>query len=62
MKSLRQFQEVNCRGCLYADAEKVGTGQACCTHPQVPRVENGRCLTRKQVRCPSVGIEYRRQR
>jgi len=62
MKSLRQFQKVNCRGCFYADADKVGTGQACCTYPQVPRVEDGGCLTRKQVRCPNVRTQAQRRK
>jgi len=49
---LEEFQERNCRGCFYAEEEKVGTGRACCTYPQPLKLEDGRyappkCLTRK---------------
>lgn len=62
MNSLKQFQEVNCRGCFYADEDKVGTGQACCTHPQVPQAEDARCLTRKEVQHPRRWREQQEQR
>jgi hypothetical protein len=52
--ALAEFQEENCRGCRFADEPKVGTGQACCTHPEGPKVEvdseylHGRCIRRKE--------------
>ena len=48
MINLKELQEKNCKGCLYANQEKVGTGQACCTYPGMPRLEGNKCLTRKE--------------
>ncbi|MBA7593458.1 hypothetical protein ES703_00378 [subsurface metagenome] len=39
METLAEFQKRNCKGCFYADDEKVGTGQACCTYPQPIKLE-----------------------
>ena len=45
MDNLTEFQRRNCRGCFYADEEKVGTGRACCSYPQPLKLERGECLT-----------------
>ena len=50
METLAEFQKRNCKGCFYADEEKVGTGRACCTYPQPIKHERGECLTRKAVK------------
>ena len=44
----QELQEKNCKGCFYAIPEKVGTGKPCCTYPGMPRIEDGKCLTRKE--------------
>ncbi|MBC8276212.1 MAG: hypothetical protein H8E40_14760 [Chloroflexi bacterium] len=49
MDTLAEFQKRNCKGCFYADEEKVGTGQACCTYPQPLSLQQAKCLTRKEV-------------
>jgi hypothetical protein len=52
-KELVKFQDLNCRGliygtyCFYADPDKVGTGQPCCTKLTLPEVINGICQERK---------------
>ena len=48
METLAEFQERNCHGCFYAHEEKVGTGRACCTYCQPIKLEDGKCLTRKE--------------
>ena len=47
METLAEFQERNCRGCLYADRKKMGTGKPCCTRP-LPTIVNGQCLNRRE--------------
>jgi hypothetical protein len=53
--ALAEFQEENCRGCRFADEEKVGTGHACCTHMEGPKVKvdptakHGRCVRNKKT-------------
>ncbi len=42
-----EFQEANCRGCRFADDEKVGTGEPCCTYAFQLNVVEGKCLTRR---------------
>lgn len=32
-RNLKELQEKNCRGCRFANQEKVGTGEPCCTYP-----------------------------
>ena len=49
METLAEFQKRNCKGCFYADGEKVGTGRACCTYPQPIKLQDGKCLTRKEA-------------
>ena len=46
---LKELQEKNCGGCLYANPEKVGTGKACCTYPGMPQIVGDKCLTRKEA-------------
>lgn len=48
-ETLTEFQESNCRGCLYADDEKVGTGRPCCTYPERIKLKDGTCQTRKEA-------------
>jgi len=48
METLAEFQERNCKGCRYADDNKVGTGEPCCTFPGPLTHKGGRCLTRKE--------------
>jgi hypothetical protein len=50
MDTLAEFQKRNCKGCFYADEEKVGTDRACCTYPQPIKHQRGECLTRKAVK------------
>ena len=55
-QGLAEFQQVNCRGCKFADKKKVGTGLACCQYggrvEHKPRNFNdpleGACLSRKE--------------
>ena len=47
MESLAEFQDRNCRGCFYADEEKVGSGQACCTYHQPIKLEKGQCVSKR---------------
>ena len=49
MINLKELQVKNCRGCVYANPEKVGTGKACCTYPGMPHIEGDKCLTRKEA-------------
>ena len=49
METLAEFQERNCNGCFYADEEKVGSGQACCTYPQSIKLEKGQCLSKRRA-------------
>ena len=49
MKTIAEFQERNCHGCFFADVAKVGTGRACCTYPTSIKIEEGKCLTRKEA-------------
>jgi len=61
METLAQFQRRNCKGCFYADDEKVGTGQRCCTCPGIPRLEGYRCLTRRGKGDPSNATGERKE-
>lgn len=46
--NMKDFQIRNCKGCRYADKEKIGTGEACCTFAFKLNInEDGKCLTRK---------------
>ena len=51
METLAEFQERNCHDCFYADEAKVGTGRACCTYPQPIKLDEGKCITKKEVTC-----------
>lgn len=43
------WQGNNCgRGCHWADSEKVGTGEPCCTKPTLPDIKGAVCLSRKE--------------
>lgn len=52
MESLTEFQEGNCRGCFYADEEKVGSGLACCTYPHLIKLEKGQCRSKRNEKGP----------
>lgn len=43
------FQEANCRGCRFADAELVGTGKPCCTYAFRLDIQEGKCYTRREA-------------
>jgi len=44
---LALFQDHNCRGCYYAEKEKVGTGYPCCQFGFKVNMKKGvKCLTR----------------
>jgi len=44
---MKNFQNMNCKGCRFADPETVGTGEPCCTHPGKLEVISGRCQQRR---------------
>ena len=48
--TLKEFQEANCRGCVFADKQFVGTGKPCCTLPGKLNMVVGSKCTRKKVR------------
>ena len=48
--TLKEFQEANCRGCVFADKQFVGTGKPCCTLPGKLNMVVGSECTRKKVR------------
>ena len=44
---LAELQRANCAGCVFADDEKVGTGEPCCTRMQGPLfADDGVCEAR----------------
>ena len=45
---IKELQERNCKGCLYSVPDKIGTSQACCTCPGLPRIEVDKCFTKMQ--------------
>jgi hypothetical protein len=45
---MKEFQEKNCRGCKFADAKKVGTGEPCCTYWQQIEVIADKCQSRQE--------------
>lgn len=46
---IKEFQDRNCHGCVYADKQVVGTGNPACTFPGRPVVaEGGICKTRTE--------------
>ncbi|OGN90737.1 MAG: hypothetical protein A2Z70_01275 [Chloroflexi bacterium RBG_13_48_17] len=45
-QELLSFQFLNCDGCHWADREKVGSGNPCCTFITRPQIVDGKCLTR----------------
>jgi hypothetical protein len=49
-EGLKDFQEVNCRECNFADKEKVGTGEPCCTYAFQLECSGGICRTRRERR------------
>ncbi|MBA7712335.1 hypothetical protein ES703_121309 [subsurface metagenome] len=52
--NLKDLQLKNCKGCQFANQEKVGTGQPCCSYPGMPRLEGNKCLTRKEAKHDSL--------
>jgi hypothetical protein len=44
---IMDFQEMNCRDCLYAVPENMGTHKACCTCHGLPRFDFDKCFTKK---------------
>jgi len=48
-EALRDLQLKVCKGCMYADKRRVGSGYPCCTHPRGADLSDGRCGHRKEV-------------
>ena len=46
---MKDFQNMNCRGCDFADPKTVGTGEPCCTYPGKLEVVSGRCQQRRPM-------------
>ncbi len=40
---MKDFQKMNCEGCYFADPDRLGTGEPCCTYPGKLEVISGRC-------------------
>ena len=47
-EGLKEFQNANCKGCKFADNEKVGTGEPACQYAFRLDIENGVCKTRRE--------------
>jgi len=47
---MKDFQDMNCKGCYFADPETVGTGEPCCTHPGKLEIIMGRPLPNRADR------------
>jgi len=43
---MKDFQDMNCKGCTFADSDTVGTGKPCCTYPGKIELIMGRCQQR----------------
>jgi hypothetical protein len=46
-EGLKDFQKQNCTGCFFADDDKVGTGEPCCTKPTQIEAKEGICQSKK---------------
>ena len=45
---IKLFQLKNCKGCFFADFEKVGTGEPCCTKPTPAKMRDAEtCIDRR---------------
>ena len=47
---MKEFQLKNCKDCYFADKDKVGTGEPCCTYPSklIIDPETGKCQSKRK--------------